>query len=132
MYFLIILISTFCTSLLFWFRHFDHIQGKADDQLSWRVPRNEKLARLREKLRQQKEQVSQGPWSCQLMAAVQFDFNSYLNLWQTNTYIYREGENWEDVSWPESAVRVARISNKDGIIESFFCLLHFVVDSLMK
>uniref|UniRef100_A0A3Q7G814 DNA-directed RNA polymerase II protein n=1 Tax=Solanum lycopersicum TaxID=4081 RepID=A0A3Q7G814_SOLLC len=35
-------------------------KGKADDQLSWRVPRNEKLARLREKLRQQKEQVSQG------------------------------------------------------------------------
>ncbi|KAF3679445.1 putative transcription factor TGA7-like isoform X1 [Capsicum annuum] len=35
-------------------------KGKADDQLSWRVPRNEKLARLKEKLRQQKEQVSQG------------------------------------------------------------------------
>ncbi|CAN4116347.1 unnamed protein product [Withania somnifera] len=35
-------------------------KGKADDQLSWRVPRNEKLARLREKLQQQQEQVSQG------------------------------------------------------------------------
>ncbi|CAN4122198.1 unnamed protein product [Withania somnifera] len=35
-------------------------KGKVDDQLSWRVPRNEKLARLREKLQQQKEQVSQG------------------------------------------------------------------------
>nr|XP_018630579.1 uncharacterized protein LOC104108712 isoform X4 [Nicotiana tomentosiformis] len=35
-------------------------KGKADDQLSWRVLQNEKLARLKEKLRQQKEQVSQG------------------------------------------------------------------------
>ncbi|KAA8538021.1 hypothetical protein F0562_027399 [Nyssa sinensis] len=35
-------------------------KGKADDQLSWRVLQNEKLARLREKLRLGKEQLSQG------------------------------------------------------------------------
>uniref|UniRef100_A0A5B7A129 Putative DNA-directed RNA polymerase II protein isoform 1 n=1 Tax=Davidia involucrata TaxID=16924 RepID=A0A5B7A129_DAVIN len=35
-------------------------KGKADDQLSWRVLQNEKLARLREKLRLSKDQLSQG------------------------------------------------------------------------
>lgn len=35
-------------------------QGKADDQLNWRVTRNEKLTRLREKLRRSKEQLEQG------------------------------------------------------------------------
>ncbi|XP_060198771.1 uncharacterized protein LOC132627443 isoform X1 [Lycium barbarum] len=35
-------------------------KGKADDQISWRVPRNEKLARLRERLRKKKDQVSEG------------------------------------------------------------------------
>ncbi|KAL8058400.1 hypothetical protein ABFX02_03G015600 [Erythranthe guttata] len=35
-------------------------KGKADDQHSWRVLHNEKLARLRDKLRQRKEQILQG------------------------------------------------------------------------
>ncbi|KAL0314014.1 UNVERIFIED_CONTAM: hypothetical protein Sangu_2245800 [Sesamum angustifolium] len=35
-------------------------KGKADDQHSWRVLQNEKLARLRDKLRLRKEQVVQG------------------------------------------------------------------------
>ncbi|XP_057973373.1 uncharacterized protein LOC131161556 [Malania oleifera] len=35
-------------------------KGKADDQLSWRVLQNEKLARLKEKLRLSKEQLLQG------------------------------------------------------------------------
>ncbi|XP_052189821.1 uncharacterized protein LOC127799641 isoform X2 [Diospyros lotus] len=35
-------------------------KGKADDQLSWRVLQNEKLARLREKLRLKREQYFQG------------------------------------------------------------------------
>ncbi|XP_059279859.1 uncharacterized protein LOC132033790 isoform X3 [Lycium ferocissimum] len=35
-------------------------KGKADDQISWRVPRNEKLARLRERLQKKKDQVSEG------------------------------------------------------------------------
>lgn len=35
-------------------------QGKADDQLNWRVLQNEKLVRLREKLRCNKEQLVQG------------------------------------------------------------------------
>ncbi|KAH6827857.1 DNA-directed RNA polymerase II protein [Perilla frutescens var. hirtella] len=35
-------------------------KGKADDQHSWRVLQNEKLARLRDKLRLCREQVSQG------------------------------------------------------------------------
>lgn len=35
-------------------------KGKADDQLSWRVLQNEKLARLKEKLRLRREQYSQG------------------------------------------------------------------------
>ncbi|KAH6759022.1 DNA-directed RNA polymerase II protein [Perilla frutescens var. frutescens] len=35
-------------------------KGKADDQHSWRVLQNEKLARLRDKLRLRREQVSQG------------------------------------------------------------------------
>ncbi|CAK9184931.1 unnamed protein product [Ilex paraguariensis] len=36
------------------------VKGKADDQLSFRVLQSEKLARLREKLRVRKEQLSQG------------------------------------------------------------------------
>ena len=35
-------------------------QGKADDQLNWRVTRNEKLTRLREKLRRSREKLEQG------------------------------------------------------------------------
>lgn len=35
-------------------------KGKADDQLSWRVLQNEKLARFKEKLRRRREQYSQG------------------------------------------------------------------------
>ncbi|KAF7114870.1 hypothetical protein RHSIM_RhsimUnG0073000 [Rhododendron simsii] len=35
-------------------------KGKADDQLSWRVLQNEKLARFKEKLRLRREQYSQG------------------------------------------------------------------------
>ncbi|PQM41506.1 hypothetical protein Pyn_20657 [Prunus yedoensis var. nudiflora] len=35
-------------------------KGKADDQLNWRVLQNEKLVRLREKLRCNKEQLVQG------------------------------------------------------------------------
>ncbi|KAL3830468.1 hypothetical protein ACJIZ3_019270 [Penstemon smallii] len=35
-------------------------KGKADDQHSWRVLQNEKLTRLRDKLRLRKEQLSQG------------------------------------------------------------------------
>lgn len=35
-------------------------QGKADDQLNWRVLQNEKLVKLREKLRCNKEQLVQG------------------------------------------------------------------------
>lgn len=35
-------------------------KGKADDQHSWRVLQNEKLARLRDKLKHRREQVSQG------------------------------------------------------------------------
>lgn len=35
-------------------------KGKADDQHSWRVLQNEKLARLRDKLQHRKEQVSKG------------------------------------------------------------------------
>ncbi|PIN07553.1 hypothetical protein CDL12_19880 [Handroanthus impetiginosus] len=35
-------------------------KGKADDQRSWRVHHNEKLARLRDKLQLRKEQVSEG------------------------------------------------------------------------
>lgn len=35
-------------------------QGKADDQLNWRVTRNEKLTRLREKLRRSRENLEQG------------------------------------------------------------------------
>ncbi|WCJ44161.1 DNA-directed RNA polymerase II protein [Euphorbia peplus] len=35
-------------------------QGKADDQLNWRVLQNEKLTMLREKLRRNKEQLLQG------------------------------------------------------------------------
>lgn len=35
-------------------------QGKADDQFNWRVTQNEKLAKLREKLRCKKEQLVQG------------------------------------------------------------------------
>jgi hypothetical protein len=35
-------------------------KGKGDDQTNWRVLRHEKLARLREKLRNSKEQASQG------------------------------------------------------------------------
>lgn len=38
-------------------------QGKADDQLNWRVLQNEKLVRLREKLRCNKEQLVQGWFS---------------------------------------------------------------------
>lgn len=52
-------------------------KGKVDDQLSWRVPRNEKLARLREKLQQQKEQVSQGKAKIEKMShdlKVQYEF----------------------------------------------------------
>lgn len=36
------------------------LQGKADDQRSWRVFQNEKLARLREKLRHNKEELVKG------------------------------------------------------------------------
>ncbi|XP_022152466.1 uncharacterized protein LOC111020186 isoform X2 [Momordica charantia] len=35
-------------------------KGKADDQLNWRVTRNEKLARLREKLQRSREQLERG------------------------------------------------------------------------
>ncbi|XP_031389919.1 uncharacterized protein LOC116202488 isoform X2 [Punica granatum] len=35
-------------------------KGKADDQLNWRVLQNEKLSKLREKLRVKKEQLAQG------------------------------------------------------------------------
>ncbi|POO04071.1 UV radiation resistance protein/autophagy-related protein [Trema orientale] len=35
-------------------------KGKADDQVSWRVSQNEKLAKLREKHRRAKEQLAQG------------------------------------------------------------------------
>jgi hypothetical protein len=35
-------------------------KGKGDDQTNWRVLRHEKLARLREKLRNSKEQATQG------------------------------------------------------------------------
>ncbi|RXH90864.1 hypothetical protein DVH24_006809 [Malus domestica] len=35
-------------------------KGKADDQINWRVLQNEKLVRLREKLRRNKEQLVQG------------------------------------------------------------------------
>ncbi|KAM1119743.1 hypothetical protein TB2_043855 [Malus domestica] len=35
-------------------------KGKADDQINWRVLQNEKLVRLREKLRHNKEQLVQG------------------------------------------------------------------------
>ncbi|XP_022993038.1 uncharacterized protein LOC111489176 [Cucurbita maxima] len=35
-------------------------KGKADDQLNWRVTRNEKLSSLREKLRRRREQLEQG------------------------------------------------------------------------
>ncbi|KAL0555825.1 hypothetical protein IC582_004326 [Cucumis melo] len=35
-------------------------KGKADDQLNWRVTRNEKLTRLREKLTRSREQLEQG------------------------------------------------------------------------
>ncbi|XP_051123770.1 uncharacterized protein LOC127246424 [Andrographis paniculata] len=35
-------------------------KGKADDQHSWRVLQNEKLAKLRDKLQRRKEQVSEG------------------------------------------------------------------------
>ncbi|KAM5575863.1 hypothetical protein ABKV19_014684 [Rosa sericea] len=35
-------------------------KGKADDQLNWRLLQNEKLVRLREKLRRNKEQLVQG------------------------------------------------------------------------
>lgn len=43
-------------------------KGKADDQLSWRVLQNEKLARLREKLHFRKEQLSQGKAKVEKMA----------------------------------------------------------------
>ncbi|XP_009780558.1 uncharacterized protein [Nicotiana sylvestris] len=52
-------------------------KGKADDQLSWRVLQNEKLARLKEKLRQQKEQVSQGKAKIEKMShdlKIQYEF----------------------------------------------------------
>nr|QQK87294.1 Autophagy-related protein 14b [Nicotiana benthamiana] len=52
-------------------------KGKADDQLSWRVLQNEKLARLKEKLRQQKEQVSQGKAKIEKMShdlKLQYEF----------------------------------------------------------
>lgn len=35
-------------------------KGKGDDQANWRVLQNEKLARLKEKLRRSNEQVTQG------------------------------------------------------------------------
>jgi len=35
-------------------------KGKGDDQVNWRVLQNEKLARLKEKLRRSNEQVTQG------------------------------------------------------------------------
>ncbi|KAK3028847.1 hypothetical protein RJ639_037691, partial [Escallonia herrerae] len=47
-------------------------KGKADDQLSWRVLQNEKIGRLREKLRIQKEQLSQGKAKAEKMA---YDLN---------------------------------------------------------
>ncbi|KAJ8762784.1 hypothetical protein K2173_022913 [Erythroxylum novogranatense] len=47
-------------------------KGKADDQLNWRVLQNEKLASLREKLRQQKEQLVQGKAKVERMS---YDLN---------------------------------------------------------
>lgn len=45
-----------CTDIGIWYLP----QGKADDQVSWRVSQNEKLARLREKHRRATEQLVQG------------------------------------------------------------------------
>ncbi|KAG6602709.1 hypothetical protein SDJN03_07942, partial [Cucurbita argyrosperma subsp. sororia] len=41
-------------------------KGKADDQLNWRVTRNEKLTRLREKLRRSREKLEQGKTEIEL------------------------------------------------------------------
>ncbi|KAH1213955.1 hypothetical protein GmHk_14G041802 [Glycine max] len=43
--------------------------GKGDDQANWRVLQHEKLARLKEKLRQSKEQVTQGRAKIETMSA---------------------------------------------------------------
>ncbi|KAH1213954.1 hypothetical protein GmHk_14G041802 [Glycine max] len=44
-------------------------KGKGDDQANWRVLQHEKLARLKEKLRQSKEQVTQGRAKIETMSA---------------------------------------------------------------
>ncbi|XWS25236.1 hypothetical protein CRYUN_Cryun27aG0052100 [Craigia yunnanensis] len=41
-------------------RRLRQLQGKADDQLNWKVSQNEKLTNLKEKLRRSKEQLAQG------------------------------------------------------------------------
>ncbi|KAL8523521.1 hypothetical protein ACS0TY_013470 [Phlomoides rotata] len=63
-------------------------KGKADDQHSWRVLQSEKLARLREKLRLCKEQVSQGKAKIEKMSRdqkVKYDLlESAMNLLEKN------------------------------------------------
>lgn len=63
-------------------------KGKADDQHSWRVLQNEKLARLRDKLKLSREQVSQGKAKIEKMShdlKVKYELlDSAMNLLEKN------------------------------------------------
>lgn len=97
-------------------------QGKADDQLNWRVTRNEKLARLREKLQRSREQLERGYQTSKETLESNIFRLMFAKLWNVQVlikskklfYAIREGWDWDDVLWSQVEICNAWISPFSG------------------